>query len=329
MLKFKAYIAERRKMNSNPIFNELAHNDIKKNPARVNLFLSKIKDGEEFLTAKNGMVTIDKSEYDEFVIGFKKGGFSKLVQTNKGKIQYPKGFLKSGEFGGKGKGAGTRAEDAALISVQKELQKVLKIEEQPFIKLKIGSRTVECAAIVTTDGSGGRAPKSDFTVKDTQGNDVAHISHKDGTRAKDFQQYGGVTDIPDNEEIKNFVQAVIDKHPNGLSSGVTYYRRIKSKEIIMKAIYGTNYALKGVDKNNVDEFHQGVMTFKKVRGNIYEIQSSHKGKKGDLPTEGSGYEAVLHARYQGPNGKYGNLVLNHSRLVIFPKGSIPGTSKEI
>lgn len=328
MLKFKAFLSEKRNM-SNTEFNPLQHSDIKKNTARVALFLSKIKDNEEFLTVRNGLVKISKTEYDDFVQGFKTNGFSKLVKTNKGNIQYPGGFLKSGEFGGKGKGSGTRAEDAALKNVQKELMKVLAVEKQPFIKLKIGSRTVECAAIETTDGTGGRAPKSDFTVKDTQGNDVAHISHKDGTRAKDFQQYGGVTDIPDNDEIKKFVEDVIAKHPDGLSSGVTYYRPIKSTEIIMKAIFGINYKMRKVDKNNVDEFHQGNMTFKKVRGSIYEIESSHKGKKGDLPVNGSGYEAVLHARYQGPNGKYGNLVLNHSRLVIFPKGSIPGTSKEI
>ena len=324
MKSFKSFIAEKA-MTMNREFNPLKHVDIKKNSDRVTLFLSKIKDSEEFATVRRGMVKINKSEYDDFEAGFKVNGFSKNVKTNKGNVQYPAGFLKSGEFGGKGKGSGTRAEDAALKNGQNALIKVLEKENQPAIKLIIGKKTVECAAIESTPGT----PKSDFTVKDVQGNEVAHISHKAGSKARDFQQYGGITEIPGESEIKKFVQDVIKKHPDGLPSGTSYYRPIKSDDIIMKSIFGINYKSKVADRQSVDEFHQGTMTFKKARGDTYSIESSHKGKNGDKPAEGSGYEAVLHARHQKPNAKYDGLVLKNARLLIFPKGSLSGTAKEI
>lgn len=327
MLKFKSYLMEKKKMPSVSEFNILKHSDIKKNPSRVTLFLQKIKNGEEFLTKTGELVKINQIEYNDFKLGFEKNGFSKLVQTSKGNKQYPHDFLKSGEFGGKGKGSGTRAEDAALKVVQNNLIDVLKKEKDPYITLKIGKRTVQCAAITTTAQTGfKRAPKSDFTVKDTKGNDVAHISHKAGRSSKDFQQYGGITDVPNNSEIQKFFDDVKAKHPDGLPRGTTYFRKITDNDLIQKSIYGVNYKQSTVNAQNCDEFHQGDMTFVK-NGTTYSISSSHKGVKGDVPTEG--YTAVLVARYQGPTQTYGNKKLKNCRIGIFPKGSLARTAEEI
>ena len=307
-------------------FNVLQHNDIKKNPSRVTLFLQKIETGEEFLT-KSGLVKIDKSELDDFKQGFTKNGFNKIVKTSKGDLNYPKSFFKSGEFGGKGKGSGTVAEDAALKVAQNNLIKVLEKEKQPAIKLKIGKKTVECATIATTSQSGfRRAPKSDFTIEDTNGKAVAHISHKAGSSAKDFQQYGGITDIPNNKEIQAFFDKVQEMHPDGMPRATTYYRKIDDADVILQSVYGVNYKQNTVNAQSCDEFHQGDMDFSK-KGTTYQINSAHKGIKGEIPKDG--YTAVLVARYHGPTQTYGSKKIKNCRMGIFPLGSLARTAKEI
>ena len=298
---------------------------------RISMFLKKIKSKEKFATVNDGEVIIDPKEYDEMMIGMQSAGFSKTVKVKAGNksmtLTYPGDFLKTGEFGGKGKGSGVAAENAALTIANANLNSVLKAEKSPTIRLKIGKRIVDCAAIISTPNPGGRDPKSDFTVVDGSGKAVAHISHKAGRTAKDFQQYGGVTDLKNDAEITSFMKTLIGMRPEGLKSGETFYRPIKSKELVLKSIYGVNAGVSKVDINNCDEFHQGEMKFVK-KGKVYEIQSVHKGIVGDIPTSG-GYEPVLLARYNRRRGTYGNLVLDMSRIGIFPLAKISSTSKKI
>ena len=326
MIRFKTFLSE-----GTGVFNPLKHTDLRKDPSRIAMFLKKIKDKEKFATVSHGEVVIDPKEYDEMLIGMKTSGFSKMVKAKVGgktiNLKYPCVFLKTGEFGGKGKGSGVAAENAALTIATANLNAALKAEKAPSIRLKIGKRTVDCAGIISTPNPGGRDPKSDFTVVDGSGKAVAHISHKAGKSAKDFQQYGGVTDLKNDKEITAFMNTLIKLRPEGLKSGETFYRKIKSKDLIMKSIYGVNAGISKVDVNNVDEFHQGEMKFVK-KGRVYEIQSVHKGIVGDIPTTG-GYEPVLLARYNRRRGTYGNLVLDMSRIGIFPMAKISSTSKEV
>ena len=56
MLRFKTFLMER------VMYADLKHNDLtKRGGARVDVFLDKIKDGEEFLT-KKGLVKINKDQ---------------------------------------------------------------------------------------------------------------------------------------------------------------------------------------------------------------------------------------------------------------------------
>lgn len=307
-------------------WKNLKHNDLRKDQSRSDMFLSKIKSEEEFLTTK-GLVKIDKKEYDEFVTGMTTSGFSKKVKTNKGFIQYPHQFYKTGEFGGRGKGSGVAAENAALKIAQANLEKVLSKEKDPYITLKIGKRTVQCTDIISTPNPGGRDPKSDFAILDLKRNMVAHISHKAGRNASGFQQYGGVTDLPNESEIENFVKDVLKIKPNGLEGGDTFYRKLKSNKIANKSIYGVDYGSSKVTINNVDEFHQGTMNFVK-RGNSYIITSLHKGKSGDVPRNNP-YEPILVARYNRRAGRYGSLNLPNSRIGIFPMAKVSRNAKEI
>ncbi|MCH1437359.1 MAG: hypothetical protein L7U70_04675 [Flavobacteriales bacterium] len=321
MFTFKKYLQE-----AAVTWKKLQHVDLTKDPSRSEMFLSKIKSGDEFSTT-SGLVTIDKSEYDEFAKGFKTKGFSKEVKTSKGVLKYPGDFHKTPELGGKGKGSGVAAENAALKIAQSNLLKVLEKEKEPYITLKIGKRTIQCAQIISTPNPGGRDPKSDFAIVNLEGKMVAHISHKAGRDASGFQQYGGVTDLPNEKEIESFVRDVLKMSPKGLKSGDTYYRKLKSNAIANKSIYGVDYGKRAVTVNNVDEFHQGTMNFVK-KGNKYIITSLHKGTSGTVPRNNA-YEPILVARYNRRAGRYGKLNLPNSRIGIFPKAKVSRKAKEV
>ena len=323
MLRFKSFLLE-YDMSSN--WKVLGHSDLLKYGGdRLETFFLKIKDGEEFLTTK-GLVKINKSEYDTLKMEMPSKGFSKTISTNKGPVKYPKDFYKTPEFGGKGKGAGTAAEDRYLNNFIKELDRVMEEENQPVITLIMGGRKVECAGIISTTQTGRRAPKSDFTIFDSKGTGVAWISHKAGKTGKDFQQYGGLTDPIYNNisDVQKFAADVIKAYPEGLTSGQTFYRSIKDPKVIGISVYGLEYGSKARSKENVDEFHQGNMTLSKRGPGLYEIKSAHKGMNGDIP-KGS-WEAKYVARYTN-NVKY--LGIKNARVGIFPNDKIPGTAEEI
>ena len=129
MKRFKSFIVELLQ------FTILKHSDLTKyvrkgNSKRVDAFLDKIKAKKEFLTIKGEVVIKDPPpDREEFL----KPGFKFTFNTTKGKIQYPGEFLKAPEFGGKGKGFGTQAEDRYLASFRKELEKVI-FQKQDMVK---------------------------------------------------------------------------------------------------------------------------------------------------------------------------------------------------
>ena len=187
------------------IYNRLRHSDITKNPDRVKTFFDKLKNGGSFLSVK-GEFIFDKKEVERITPKeYLRRGYNTAVQgTVDGKrisLQYPKDFFKSPDFGGQPKGKFTAAEDKELVRIQKKLSAILKRDKLAAIDLKIGKRTVECAGIISTPHVGRYAPKADFSIVDSQNNQVAWISHKDGKSAKDFQQYGGMTDKGTNGEF--------------------------------------------------------------------------------------------------------------------------------
>lgn len=322
MRSFKIFLGEDNMTTSWKI---LSHSDLtKRGGDRLEIFLSKIEDGEEFLTNK-GLVRIDKKEYNRLKFEMGAKGYSTTIKAGNFTLKYPSDFYKTPEFGGKGIGAGTSAEDRYLSQFKKEIDRVLTEEESPYIDLRIGKRVVQCSGIRSTSQTGRRAPKSDFTIFNTKGESVAWISHKAGKTGSDFQQYGGLTDPIYNgiPEVQKFAEDVISLYPDGFASGITLYRKVKDKKVLGISIYGLEFGNLNRSKENVDEFHQGVMKLKKNR-KVYEISSNHKGLNGDIP-KGT-HEAYYVARYTN-NVKY--LGIKNARVGVFPKGKIPKTAKEI
>ena len=185
-------------------FNPLSIPDLKKDQNRVIAFIDKVKKGEVFATVNNGEVIIPKDQLN--LVEF-------FMTVDKGELTIPKDFLKTGEFGGRGAGSGTSAETMAMNYFNDNLNNKLTQLKRSFLNLSINGRTVQCAAMVKTEGKyQGREPKSDMTIVDHKGNPVAFISHKAGRSAKDYQQYGGLSyaQYQNNSDIQGFMDDVID-----------------------------------------------------------------------------------------------------------------------
>lgn len=213
-------------------------------------------------------------------------------------------IAKTPEFGGKGAGSGTRAEDAALSDIKKKLDALLVKEKRSYIDLKIGRRTVQCAGFESTFGT----PKSDFHILDPKGNQVAWISHKKGTRAKDFQQYGGMVELKGNRDLEKFVddvKKILDDAGTALRLPMktAYARKVQDKTIKMKSLFGKDFKASGPDSvQNIDVLYQGVLDFKKS-GSAYEITSSHTLFHGSVPT--GDYEMYYYVRPEQAKTQFG------------------------
>lgn len=324
MIRFKTYIVEDMQQ-----YIQLKHVDLtKRGGDRLNVFLDKIKDGEEFLT-KHGAVILDKSTLKGQEEVFKQKGFSGTFSAKLGarniKVKYPNDFYKTPEFGGKGAGSGTAAEDRYLTQFRKEIEKTMERDQSGIIKIKIGTRIVNVSGIASTPGT----PKSDFHLIDDKGNEVAWLSHKAGSRPKDFQQYGGLSHrtFSRNKDVGDFMGDLGDKYPEGLTSGKSAARLVKDKKVTQQSVWGVDYGGRP-GRNNVDEFHQGPMHLKKIRKDLYRITSNHYAKNGEVPKDG--YTAIYFARYTTDRGaKVGDKFVPKARVGVFPKDKKVGTTEEI
>lgn len=324
----------------------LEHNDVLKvrnGAPRLQNLISMIETGAFFATTK-GAVKLNKQQHiksspkpltlNELKTLMQEKGFSatfvgKDPNNNTILVEYPKQFYKNEAFGGKGIGSGTAAEDRYLGMFKNELSKVLEKESNAFINLNIGGRIVRCAGIISTPTAGG-FPKADFTVVDVTGKHVAWISHKAGTKATDFQQYGGLSDSVFNNhpEVKKFMNDVVKVVPNGLKTGEAYMRKVKDPALIQKSVFGINAGSSTRGIHNVDEFHQGEMKLVK-RGNVYTIESVHKGLNGK-PLVGAGYQPIFYARYTSDRGaNVAGVSLKYARVGIFPTDKAGKTTNTI
>ena len=123
---------------------DLTISDLRKDDARVTMFINKVRDGEKFATKNNGFEVIINKDQLDVVTDFMKAdnglparATSLKVKTNKGELTIPKDFLKTGEFGGRGKGSGVAAETLAMNDFNTKLFNILKKERDNYISINI------------------------------------------------------------------------------------------------------------------------------------------------------------------------------------------------
>ena len=301
-------------------YSELQEGPLRKpnllqNPSRLQALIAKIEKGEPFVLAGQDIPSVVLKKDPEVLNNLKKGIIPDKFELEDGRTVRLSSLEKTGEFGGRGAGFSTRDEDAALGSINQMFAKLKGNKSE--IPLVIGNRTVNVAKFVTTRGT----PKSDFHAVDASGNEVAWISHKKGSKAKDFGQWGGVSDrelavvykrIPNiKEEIDSFVQAVRDISPDGqMIKGATFARKLTDGRLRGIAIYGIGWG-GDTGPQNVDLVLQGEPKFD---GNkLVATGSSHANKE---RLEGE-FEPVLMVRYSKDRNNFG---IKGARFGVYPMG---------
>tara|TARA_A200000159_G_scaffold116317_1_gene109766 strand:- start:6991 stop:7926 length:936 start_codon:yes stop_codon:yes gene_type:complete len=300
---------------SDIIEGKLVKKDLMKNPQRLANFIKKYETGQPFVAIGSTTPTIKLKKDDEVLKDLKQGVIPDTFETVEGRMVRLSGLEKTSEFGGKPAGFSTRDEDAALVSINQMFAKLKGSKSE--MPLVIGNRTVNVAKFVTTRGT----PKSDFHAVDASGNEVAWISHKKGSKAKDFGQWGGVSDrelaivykhAPEiKDEVDSFVQALRKLSPNEeFPKGVTFARKLKDGRLRGIAIYGIGWG-GNPGPQNVDLVLQGDPQFDGNR--LVATGSAHANKE---RLEGE-FEPILMARYSGDRNNFG---IKGARVGVYPAG---------
>jgi hypothetical protein len=209
---------------------------------------------------------------------------------------------KNKDFGGKGEGSGTIKEDRATST----------------IKISIDNRIYDTFDVVSTPGT----PKSDFHLIDIDGKEIAWISHKDGRTAKDFQQWGGISQtkeptVYNDKEVQAFIKDLKINYPDGLPQATTLYRKIKNNNLKMLSIYGNKFG-NNLGQQNVTLLLQGDITLVK-KTFYYELNANHVHYNGDAII--GDFEPVLMAIHKGDRSDAG---IKKTRIVISPIGGRKG-----
>jgi hypothetical protein len=278
---------------------------------RGDTLVRKLVNGDEFVLFSGGLIVFKKDAdvIADITLGLKNRDNSllnsiRLKAKTGGKTYKISDLAKTPEFGGKGAGSGTRAENEALVDINAKLDALLKNLGKPYINVDVNGKVVKCSGFVKTEGT----PKSDFHIVDPSGKEVAWISHKKGTRAKDFQQYGGMVELSGAKELEKFVSDVKDilknlGSENALPMKTAFARKVKDKSVRMRTLFGKDYnAAKPDSRQNIDVLYQGVLNFKKV-GKNYEITSSHTVFHGEEPT--GDYEPYYYIRPEQAKTQFG------------------------
>ena len=227
---------------------------------------------------------------------------------------------KNSEFGGKGERSTVAKEDAALSSLNEQLIQIKKDTKTASVPIKVKNKVYKIDYAESTPGT----PKSDFHLVDMDGKEVIWISHKDGRTAKDFQQWGGISQrseptVFSHTETQKFINDLKSHYKNGLPPATTLYRKIKDSKLKMLSVYGNEYG-NNMSRQNVSVLLQGPIKLAKS-GSSYIFQSNHVHYNGDS-VDGDGFDPVLMAIYKGDRSDAG---IKGTRIVISPIGGRKGT----
>ena len=206
---------------------------------RVPVLLQKIEKGTPFkVSTKSGPIdiVINPSELEKVKQWIENPTSNlKLKTTDKTYPIIPFGaIIKTKEFGGEETGQREKIEQGQIGEIQSQLEDAKA--GQPNIKLRVGARTVDAAAVEKERGSvNGRAPKSDMTVLDGEGNPVAWVSLK----GEPFR-WGGWMHLAKTPEIAEWL-ARIRKVNNGVFEPGMSFGLDVSDELANKIVFGKEF----------------------------------------------------------------------------------------
>lgn len=307
-------------MRINELLNEksLQRSDLVGDPRkipRLNNFISKIKQRDPFKTEiPDDPEVIIKS--DPVLLQNLAGQVIplKLPKEPDGEIPLSK-LTKTAELGGKEAGFSLKKEAAQRESLDIAIKENLGGAE--FITLNVGNSTVNAA------GAKPSKPgvKSDITIIDESGNDVAWISVKDGQGPRDFGQWGGVTHaaLANNEQVQSFKNLVVDvlkqispklAFPKGRALGIP----ISDQDLADRSVFGKEFG-GPASQSNVDLVLQGEPQLTPAGNGVFTLTGTHIWTNGDTPSED--YEPMLIVRYGDGRNNFG---IKNARFSVYPTG---------
>lgn len=211
------------------------------------------------------------------------------------------------------------------------------IPKNSVLTLKIKRNTYEIIGAAKVPGD----PKADIALIGLDKKAVCFISHK----LSNFSAYGGISELGDNETVKNFAQKIIKildrkkQKTNNQSyygvNGDSFYAEIPNGEIdiILKTVYGKDFSTSQTSGiNNVDFVIEGNVNID-ARGNLITTPVSNKiYDSGDTQWLKTGdTRAILFARYvssasRGFTLKKDNkeIRIDHLRFSVAPISVIKG-----
>ena len=284
------------------------------------IFITRIKTGKEFTVVEgNGTkVKLDRTiieevkNIDDFQ-KYKQGSSIVLPTSNRSEIRLTQ-IYKDSEFSSRTQRT-TAAEDAEVKSLNEQLEKIMMDNGVDYVKVKVGKKTYDVVSVTSTPGT----PKSDFSFVDVNGRPVGHISHKDGSNPRGFQQWSGTSQrvepgIFGHRETQDFIKELKQMFPDGLPPKSTLGRRIKDQRLKKMAVYGSQFGV-GSGINNVDVTLQGTVKLVK-QGTVYKLTgSAHENANGTIIS--GGYEPIFLAVYKGADrSDHG---IKGARITISPK----------
>ena len=300
----------------------LSASELLKYSWRVEKFAEKYKKGEPFETNGGQKVLL------RFDAGIHKTlTKAKLSEIQKLEFQDAKvktrtyklnNFKKNEEFGGKptGGGAGVGIEMREINSINKQFDEIRSKTGKKTVPVRVKGKVYQAFKCVKTNG----VPKSDFSILDEAGNEILWLSHKEGSTARDFQQWGGMTEerIQNHPEAQKFITQMQNKFPKGIPNATTVGKMIKDEMLKMFAVYGVDFekgAKSKMGRQNVSVVLQGPVKLKKI-GAAYEFTGNHNHENGEKIT--GDFEPVMMAIYKGDRSNFG---VKGARFAIQPKGS--------
>ena len=287
-------------------------------PAQLNkrnnldVFIQKLANKEPFVGTGQAEPNIVLEPDPEALEQLRQGKIPAVFKGVDGQQYRLSQLEKTAEFGGKGTGFGTRIEDAELASLQAQLAELKG--NNPEITIRVGDRDVSVADVVTTPGT----PKSDFHFVNAQGDSVAWVSHKDGSAATHFGQWGGMSDremLPVynanpsvKAEVAKFIKDIKALVGEEMPRATTIARPA-SELFQMISIYGNGFG-GNRGPQNVDVILQGPVTIS--NGQLVAPNMHSNGE----PVKGA-FEPAMMAMYKGDRSNFG---IAGSRFSMYPIG---------
>ena len=170
--------------------------------------------------------------------------------------------------------------------------------------------------------------------------DVCFISHKMGRDASGFQQYSGITtkadgskngSISQDKTLVAFLKTLTGFHTAIVNGKERFFRTIKDKTLIGKAVYGPQFGERKYGIDNIHLIGQGDVSFTARAGKHIMVFSAHASYNPDVKEfMQADYTSIIGARYSsGRNYESGGKTYSNVRVLIMPKRLIGSKAKEI